>query len=166
MIYIDTEFVVELLGAAYEGPPSAKQLMALCGERLGVQSTTLNELLLLADTYSFDPVRLLINVFDVAIANRDMRRIYLVAGELMAHRGMGVEEALRAAFRDRDDIVDGDITELVSSLTRMPLVRNSIIDLEVVGKGLPRISMSEIEVLRERAMKMSLNELTNEHNST
>lgn len=32
MIYIDTEFVVELLGAAHEGPPIAKQLMALCRE--------------------------------------------------------------------------------------------------------------------------------------
>ena len=108
MIYADTDFFLALLKGSDWLKQAAKRLLRKYHGQLWTSEVTLTELLLLAKEFSLDPRRLLVDAMGIARVDDRIARLYLTAANVIKQQGIGVFDALHAAYCGNDQILSSD----------------------------------------------------------
>ena len=121
MIYADTDFFLALLKGSDWLKRGAKRLLRKHHDQLWTSEVTLTELLLLAKEFSLDPRRLLVDAMGIARVDDRIGRLYLTAANVIKQQGVGVFDALHAAYCGNDQILSSDKVFDRLGLDRIPL---------------------------------------------
>ena len=108
MIYADTDFFLAMLKGSDWLKRGAKRLLRKHRGQLWTSEVTLTELLLLAKEFSLDPRRLLVDAMAIARVDDRIGRLYLTAANVIKQQGVGVFDALHAAYCGHDQILSSD----------------------------------------------------------
>ena len=120
MIYADTDFFLALLKGSDWLKSSAKKLLGKYRGQLWTSSATLIELLLLSQRYGLNAERVIVDAIKIARFPEDPQPFVLAADYVNEH-GIGVFDALHAAFCGTDRIISSDKVFDKLGLTRVAL---------------------------------------------
>lgn len=98
MLYADTDFFVALLKKSDWLKQRAHRVLAKHRGEIITSATTIIELLLIAKECGLDPERLIVDVSQIANIEDGHIGVLLVAANYIKEEGVGVFDALHAAF--------------------------------------------------------------------
>ncbi len=100
----------------------ATRLLAKYGNQLWTSPATLIELLLVAEEYSLDPERLVIDTLEIAQLRGGGPKVFLTTAAYVKQKGAGVFDSLHAAFCGKESkIISSDAVFDRLGLDRIPL---------------------------------------------
>ena len=122
MIYADTDFFLALMKKTDWLKTPALSLYEKYKGDIWTSPTTLIELLLVAEEYELDPERIVMDAMLLAELRGGVPKTYALAGWYVKTRGVGVFDALHAAFCGNEcQILSSDKVFDKIGLKRIPL---------------------------------------------
>lgn len=169
-VYIDTEFIVDLLRGVDGAQRAAKCLQKHCGASLWLSAATLTELLYVANAYSLNPEQLLNCACELALVDPASELVHLRASRHMIEHDLKIAEALEQArieigtmlkkslrlvetIKDQAGDIQPNLKRLPEKVDQMHAGSDPIKELATLGRGLSKISATEIAELQRQARK-------------